>query len=558
MERKWWHNSVVYQIYPRSFYDSNGDGVGDLKGVIQKLDYLKELGIDVIWLSPVYQSPMDDNGYDISDYHAIAEEFGTMEEMEQLIEEAKKRDLKIIMDLVVNHTSDEHAWFMESKSGKNNPKRNWYIWKDGKDDGTPPNNSRSIFGGSAWEYDEETEQHYLHVFSRKQPDLNWENAEVRQAVYNMIRWWLDKGISGFRVDAITFIKKNRDFPDILADSEDGLAPIAEVSLNQEGIHAFLSELKRNTFSHYDILTVAEAPGVHPDELPKYVGEDGHFNMLFEFDHVDLDLDKEGKWYQPKEWSLWELKSAITKSQNVYNQMGWGALYLENHDQPRSLNKFIKEEDMGVIPAKMLAAFYFFLKGTPFIYQGQEIGMTNVAFPSIGDYDDIASHDQYQAAIKEGVSPEDALKAIWKRSRDNARTPMHWDDTENAGFTKGNPWLKVNSNYKDINVQNGLQDPQSLLSFYKKLIRLRKDSVYSDVITYGDYQAIWEENPDVFAYIRKYENQKILVIGNFYGTETRMVMDLPVKKVIVSNYEDLPEDFNHLKMRPYESLVLELE
>lgn len=557
MERKWWHKSIVYQIYPRSFYDSNGDGVGDLKGVIQKLDYLKELGIDVIWLSPVYQSPMDDNGYDISDYHAIAEEFGTMEEMEQLIEESKKREIKIIMDLVVNHTSDEHAWFMESKSGRSNPKRNWYIWKDAKD-GTPPNNGRSIFGGSAWEYDEATEQYYLHVFSRKQPDLNWENAEVRQAVYKMIRWWLDKGISGFRVDAITFIKKNRDFPDILADSEDGLAPIAEVSLNQEGIHAFLSELKRNTFSHYDILTVAEAPGVHPDELPKYVGEDGHFNMLFEFDHVDLDLDKEGKWYQPKEWTLLELKSAITKSQNVYNQMGWGALYLENHDQPRSLNKFIKEEDMGVIPAKMLASFYFFLKGTPFIYQGQEIGMTNVSFPSIGDYDDIASHDQYQAAIKEGYSPEDALKAIWRRSRDNARTPMHWDDTENAGFTKGNPWLKVNRNFKTINVENGLQDPQSLLCFYKNLIRLRKDSEYSDVITYGDYQAIWEEKPDVFAYIRKYENQKILVIGNFYGMETRIALDLPVKKVIVSNYEDLPEDFNCLKMRPYESLVLELE
>ncbi|MDR4950330.1 glycoside hydrolase family 13 protein [Neobacillus cucumis] len=556
--QQWWMKSVVYQIYPKSFYDSNNDGVGDLKGVIQKLDYLKELGIDVIWLSPVYESPMDDNGYDISDYQAIAEEFGSMEDMEQLISEAAKRDIKIIMDLVVNHTSDEHSWFLKSKREINHPKRDWYIWRNGKADGTPPNNWRSIFGGSSWEYDEQTNQFYLHVFSKKQPDLNWENPEVRDAVYNMIRWWLDKGISGFRVDAITFIKKRQNFGDVGIDSNDNLGPISEASLNQDGIDQFLSELNEKAFAPYDILTVAEAPGVSPKDLPKYVGENGYFSMLFEFDHVDLDLGKEGKWYKPNNWSLIQFKEAITTSQNIYNEVGWGALYLENHDQPRSLNKFIKQNDISLIPAKMLATVYFFLKGTPFIYQGQEIGMTNVAYPTIDEYNDLASIDQYHSALREGYSKEEALAAVWKRSRDNARTPMQWNDSKNAGFTKSEPWLKVNTNYPSINVEHSLKNNDSLFYFYKELIRLRKNSEYSHVVVLGKYEALLESHPQIIAYTRALNDQKIVIIANFEGKEVTIGLDLHVKKVILSNYKNVPTRLNNFTLRPYEAMVYEIE
>jgi oligo-1,6-glucosidase/alpha-glucosidase len=556
--QKWWKKSVVYQIYPKSFYDSNNDGVGDLKGVIQKLDYLKELGIDVIWLSPVYKSPMDDNGYDISDYQAIAEEFGSMEDMEQLISDAAKRGIKIIMDLVVNHTSDEHSWFLKSKRERNHPKRDWYIWRNGKADGTPPNNWRSIFGGSSWEYDEQTNQIYIQVFSKTHPDVNWENPEVRDAVYNMIRWWLDKGISGFRVDAITFIKKRQDFGDVKIDSNDNMGPISEASLNQDGIHPFLSELNEKAFAPYDILTVAEAPGVSPKDLPKYVGENGYFSMLFEFDHVDLDIGKEGKWYKPNNWNLLQFKEAITTSQNIYNEVGWGALYLENHDQPRCLNKFIKQNDIGLIPAKMLATVYFFLKGTPFIYQGQEIGMTNVAYSSIDEYNDLASIDQYHSALREGYSKEKALAAVWKRSRDNARTPMQWDDSKNAGFTKSKPWLKVNTNYPSINVENSLKNNDSLFYSYKELIRLRKNSEYSDVIVFGKYQTLLESHPQIMAYTRELNDQKIVIIANFEGKEVTVGLNLNVKKVILSNYKSVSTKLNNFTLRPYEAIVYEIE
>ena len=558
MKSQWWKKSVVYQIYPKSFYDSNGDGVGDLKGVIQKLDYLKGLGIDVIWLSPVYQSPMDDNGYDISNYQAIAEEFGSMEDMDRLIIEAEKRDIKIIMDLVVNHTSDEHPWFLESKRDLHNPKRDWYIWKNGKEDGTPPNNWRSIFGGSCWEYDEQTNQYYLHVFSKKQPDLNWENPQVRNEVYKMIRWWMDKGLSGFRVDAITFIKKREDYSDIVSNSFDGLSPIADVSLNQDGIHQFLMELNEKAFSPYDILTVAEAPGVTSKELPKYVGENGYFNMLFEFDHVDLDLGKEGKWYQPNNWNLLQFKTAISTSQNIYNELGWGALYLENHDQPRSLNKFIKPDGISTTSAKMLATVYFLLKGTPFIYQGQEIGMTNVSYESIEEYNDLASIDQYQSALKEGYSIEEALAAIWKRSRDNARTPMQWNDTRNAGFTTSDPWLKVNCNYTSINVENSIENRESIYYFYKELIRLRKSSEYSDVIVFGKYQALLENHPEIIAYYREFKNKKILIIANFEDEEIKAELDLSVKKIILTNYKNASTNLKDLTLRPYEAIVYEID
>lgn len=549
--RQWWKEAVVYQIYPKSFYDSNGDGIGDLKGVIQKLDYLKELGIDVIWLSPVYQSPMDDNGYDISDYQAIAEEFGSMEDMDLLIREAKKRDIKIIMDLVVNHTSDEHEWFIESKSDVNHPKRDWYIWRNGREDGTPPNNWKSIFGGSCWEYDEKTGQYYLHAFSKKQPDLNWENPDLRNAVYKMVTWWLDKGISGFRVDAITFIKKRQDF----ADSQDGMNVI---ETNQQGIHEFLSELSKEAFTSHDILTVAEAPGVSHKELPIYAGEDGHFSMLFEFDHVDLDVGKEGKWYEPYNWNLLDFKKAISDSQTFYNNTGWGALYLENHDQPRSLNKFIKPEDIGPIPAKMLATVYFFLKGTPFIYQGQEIGMTNVEYPSIEHYNDLASIDQYYSALKEGFSKEEALAAIWRRSRDNSRTPMQWNHSEYAGFSQGTPWLEINSNYSSINVENALKDCDSLFYFYKKLISLRKSSLYSDVIAFGKYEDMFKDSLQIMAYTRELNDKKIAVIANFDNKELTLNLDCNIKNVILSNYDHLELHLNQINLRPYESIVCEID
>jgi oligo-1,6-glucosidase/alpha-glucosidase len=550
---QWWKKSIVYQIYPKSFYDSNDDGVGDLQGIIQKLDYLQELGIDVIWLSPVYQSPMDDNGYDISDYQAIAEEFGSMEDMEQLIAEAKKRDMKLIMDLVVNHTSDEHAWFLESKSGVHAPKRDWYIWRNGKEEGMPPNNWRSIFGGSCWEYDHQTKQYYLHAFSKKQPDLNWENPDVREAVYKMIGWWLDKGISGFRVDAITFIKKRQDFDDIHVKQKDGMMTI---ETNQEGIHQFLGELNQAAFAPHNLLTVAEAPGVSLEELPLYTGENGHFSMLFEFDHVDLDIGKEGKWYKPRNWSLADFKTAISTSQAFYNETGWGALYLENHDQPRSLNKFIQRDEIGPIPAKMLAAVYFLLKGTPFIYQGQEIGMTNAFYPSIEDYDDLASIDQYRSALEEGYSKEEALAAIWRRSRDHARTPMQWKDSEHAGFSKSKPWLQVNTNYASINVESALEDRDSLFYFYQQLIRLRKDSRYADIITFGQYEPFLEDYRYIMAYTRELNDEKVAVIANFSHVETPLEIKVNLKKIILSNYKDAaPDEFAAL--RPYECLVYEM-
>ncbi len=555
MKTQWWHKSIIYQIYPKSFYDANHDGIGDLEGIIAKLDYLQDLGIDVIWLSPVYQSPMADNGYDISDYYAIAKEFGTMSQMEQLLKEAKQRNIRIIMDLVVNHTSDEHGWFLESKSSRTNPKRNWYIWRDPKPDGSPPNNWGSVFGGSAWEYDSLTAQYYLHVFSKKQPDLNWENPEVREAIYKMIHWWLNKGISGFRVDAITYIKKDQSFASILSITDGDLPLVSGASLNQPGIEKFLAELKFEAFND-ELITVAEAPGVSFDDLSKYAGENGYFSMIFSFDHVDWDLGNGGKWYKyhpDTEWFL-NLKRVIRRDQNYYNQTGWNAIFLENHDSPRSLNKFIKHDDISVLSAKMLAIFYFLLRGTPFIYQGEEIGMTNVAYPSIKDYDDISSLDQYQAAIRDGYSQQDAMKAVWRRSRDNARTPMQWNDQYQAGFSDCTPWLKVNPNYQSINVERCRQDPRSLLYFYKKLIWLRKESSYSDVLTYGEYQALWEEDPDIFGYLRLNQRKKLLVMGNFHGFPRKVNIPFIVTQMVLSNYTD----FCHESiLRPYEAMVLEL-
>ena len=554
---QWWKNIVCYQIYPKSFYDTNSDGIGDLKGVIAKLDYLKNLGINTIWLNPVYRSPMVDNGYDISDYEAIADEYGTMKDLELLIHEAKQRGISIVMDLVINHTSDEHPWFLESRTNKESPKRDWYIWRDPKDDGSPPNNWRSIFGGSAWEYDPITHQYYLHVFSKKQPDLNWENPEMRQALYKMVNFWLEKGIGGFRLDAITFIKKRKDFSDSKTSSPDGLASIAEASLNQPGILEFLQELKRQTFANYDIFTVAEAPGVPVKELPRYIGDGGVFDMLFEFDHVNIYLGNEGKWYEPVPWTLIDLKKIISDSQNMINNMGWGALYFENHDLPRSVNTFVK--DCGPMSAKMLATIYLLLRGTPFIYQGQELGMTNIARSSIAEYDDIATLDQYRSALCNGYADEMALQMVGRFSRDNARTPMQWNDSSYAGFSDHKPWLGVNSNYCEINVEKQVEDSTSVFHYYRKLIEVRKSS---EVILSGTFELLLPEDPDIFAYTRTLNEKRVLVLTNF--SDHNVVFHMPnelkfttAKLLLCNSNVESDDDVRRIALHPYEARVYEL-
>lgn len=548
---------MVYQVYPKSFYDSNGDGMGDIKGITEKLSYLSELGIDVIWLCPVYKSPMADNGYDISDYRDIDPSFGSMEDIDKLIKRASEKGIKIIMDLVVNHTSDEHEWFKKSRLNKDNPYRDYYYWKKPKPDGGPPNNWRSVFGGSAWEYDDKTGEYYLHIFAKKQPDLNWENPAVRKEVRDMVNWWLNKGIAGFRVDAITYIKKNESFGDIPVSEWDGLASVSEMSLNQPGIHEFLDELSRETFSKFDIMTVAEAPGVPEEDIKKYIGPKGHFSMMFDFSYTDIDSVKDGMWYETREWSVSELNEKIARSQLLTEKAGWGAVYLENHDQPRSINKYIPEKDISLKSEKMLGGMYFFLRGTPFIYQGQELGMTNVEYDSIEEYDDIASKDQYDCALKNGLTAMDALKALHRISRDNSRTPMQWNDKENAGFSTGKPWLRVNPNYKKINAEKALKDKDSLFYFYKEMIRIRKESPYSEVLTYGSYSPVFKKGEDVVGYARILNDRKIAILANLGGKAVQLKLDSAVKKCILSNTEYKEGRDGVICMEPYDLLVLDL-
>lgn len=553
----WWKNAICYQIYPKSFYDSNSDGIGDLKGIITKLDYLKDLGISIIWINPVYKSPMVDNGYDISDYETIHDQYGTMTDLDIFIKEAKKRDIYIIMDMVINHTSDEHPWFVESRAHKDSLKRDWYIWRDPKDDGAPPNNWRSVFGGSAWEYDAETYQYYLHVFSKKQPDLNWENPEVRKAIYKMINFWLNKGIGGFRFDAITFIKKRSDFSDLPTTSPDGLVPIAKASLNQPGILQLLHELKEQTFGNYDVFTVAEAPGVASHERSKFIGEQGVFDVLFEFNHVNIYLREEGKWYEPMPWTLVDFKKAIANSQKIDNMDGWCALFLENHDLPRSVSTFIK--NVGPNSAKVLATMYLLLRGTPFIYQGQELGMTNIDFSSITNYDDIATLDQYHLALADGYTPKVALERIGKFSRDNARTPMQWNAGKYAGFSDHEPWLEVNPNYVEINVAQQVADLKSVYHYYRKLIEIRNTN---DVILHGDFELLLPDDQTVFAYRRTFNEKTVLVMTNF--SEFRRKFHLPVEikyskaQLLISNLEFSDDDcIQYLELQPFEARVYEL-
>ncbi|WP_044480383.1 glycoside hydrolase family 13 protein [Paenibacillus antibioticophila] len=559
MRKIWWKEAVAYQIYPRSFMDSNGDGIGDLPGIMAKLDYLKELGIDVIWISPVYKSPNDDNGYDISDYQDIMDEFGTMEDFDKLLSGIHERGMKVIMDLVINHTSDEHPWFIESRSSRHNPKRDYYIWRDGKD-GAEPNNWESMFNGSAWEYDEMTEQYYLHLYSRRQPDLNMENPEVRQELVDMIRWWLDKGIDGFRVDAITHIKKLSGLPDM--PNPHGLRYVDSMAghRNIEGIHDFLQQFKREAFADYDIMTVGEASGAPISEADRWIGEqNGAFNMIFQFEHVNLDFGQEGRW-DFGSWDLARLKQIMKKWQTGLEGIGWNALYLENHDQPRSVSRFGDPVNYPKESAKMLATFFMLMQGTPFIYQGQEIGMTNVVFRELEDYRDVEIFNFYRERLMDGKDVEDTMRKIAYRARDNARTPMQWDDSLFGGFTTGSPWINANPNYHDINVKQQLEEADSVLNYYKALIRFRKQH---EALIYGKYDSWLEDHPEIFAYSRTFEGQAFLIVLNFYGNTPEFAIPKELggrkRRVAFSNYGDRSErEQDRFTMRPYEAVVFGLD
>lgn len=556
MKKQWWKESVVYQVYPRSFYDSNGDGIGDLRGIIEKLDYIKELGVDVIWLCPVYRSPNDDNGYDISDYYDIMDEFGTMADWKELLAEVHKRGMKLIMDLVVNHTSDEHPWFIESRSSKDNKYRDYYIWRPGKN-GREPNNWESTFSGSAWEYDEKTGEYYLHLFSKKQPDLNWENPAVRNDIYQMMTWWLDQGIDGFRMDVINFISKDMRFPDAPNPEGKKYVPGGQFYVNGPRIHEFLQEMNRKVLSKYDCMTVGEMPGVTVDDAILYTApERKELNMVFTFEHMDLDSGPGGKW-DLRPLQLSRLKKVLAKWQTGLHGRGWNSLYWNNHDQPRIVSRFGDDGKYRVESAKMLATVLHMMQGTPYIYQGEEIGMTNVRFSSIDHYRDIETLNMYKVKVlEEGQDEVKVMESIYAKGRDNARTPMQWDDSPNAGFTTGTPWIGVNPNYKEINVRQALADKNSIFYYYQKLIRLRKTY---PIIVYGDFTLLDPENEETFAYIRCYNGEKLLVVSNWTGEEVLFTMpetaEFTPRELLIANYDDavIPPG-RVLVLRPWEALV----
>ena len=538
MERQWWHSSVVYQIYPRSFKDSNGDGIGDINGIREKLDYLKELGIDVIWLSPVYKSPNDDNGYDISDYCDIMDEFGTMEDMDNLLKEANERGIKILMDLVVNHTSDEHKWFIEAKKSKDNEYRDYYIWRD-KVEGHEPNELGSCFSGSAWQYDETTGQYYLHLFSKKQPDLNWENEKVRNEVYKMMNFWVDKGIGGFRMDVIDLI---------------GKVPDEMITGNGPKLHEYLQEMNKAALEGKDLLTVGETWGATPD-IAKLYSNPGRkeLSMVFQFEHIGLDqIEGKEKW-DIKPLELLELKKVLSKWQTELEGQGWNSLFWNNHDLPRIVSRWGNDKEYRIESAKMLATLLHGMKGTPYIYQGEELGMTNVRFDDINEYNDIESLNMYKDRLSKGYSHNEIMESIYAKGRDNARTPMQWDDSENAGFTTGTPWLAVNKNYDKINAKQCLQDENSIFNHYKKLIDIRKNN---DTIIYGDYKLLCEDDENIFAYVRELNGDKILVVCNFYDKDVEFKFDgdFNYSKVLLSNYNDSSKMIEKLKLRPYEAVM----
>ena len=574
LDKKWWQKEVGYQIYPRSFYDSNNDGIGDLNGITAKLDYLKELGITLIWVCPIFKSPMDDNGYDISDYYDVNPEFGTKEDLERLIKEVEKRGIKIILDLVINHTSDEHEWFLEALKNPESKYRNYYIFKRGKN-GLPPTNWRSHFGGSAWEKvegeaDENgNEMYYLHLFTKKQPDLNWENPEVREELYKMVNYWLEKGIAGFRVDAINSIKKDEDYLNLPVDGADGLAYNVKYTLNQPGIEEFLSELAKETFKKYNCMTVAETPMLEYERYNDFIGEDGFFSMIFDFSYADLDMTKGGFYYSLREIPTIELRNAIFESQLTQQKYGWGAPFLENHDLPRSLNKFFGEK-ANETNTKLLGNVFFFLRGTPFIYQGQEIGMDNFVRKDISEFDDIASKDQYQRALGEKFSTEEALYFVNKRSRDNSRTPMQWDNSKNAGFSENEnikSWINLTGSQAVTNVKNQLNDENSIFAHYKKMIDLRQNGKYSDCLIYGDFIPVPLENEKIIAYVRKYGNQKILCISNFSELKQEVKLndiakvlgekEITLGEILINNFDKIGKDEKKLNLEGFQSLLVEI-
>ena len=574
LDKKWWKKEVGYQIYPRSFYDSNNDGIGDLNGITEKLDYLKNLGITLIWVCPIFKSPMDDNGYDISDYYDVNPEFGTKEDLEKLIAEAEKRGIKVILDLVINHTSDEHEWFLEALKNPESKYRNYYIFKRGEN-GLPPTNWRSHFGGSAWEKvegeaDENgNEMYYLHLFTKKQPDLNWENPEIRKELYKMVNYWLEKGIAGFRVDAINSIKKDARYLDLPVDGADGMAHNVEYTLNQPGIEEFLIELAKETFKKYNAMTVAETPMLEYERYNDFIGDDGFFTMIFDFSYADLDMTKGGFYYSLRDIPTIELRDAIFESQLTQQKYGWGAPFFENHDLPRSLNKFFGEK-ANETNAKLLANVFFFLRGTPFIYQGQEIGMDNFVRNDISEFDDIASKDQYQRALGEGFSSEEALYFVNKRSRDNSRTPMQWDNSKNAGFSKdenSKSWIKLTGSQATTNVADQINDKDSIFSHYKKMIDLRQNGKYSDCLTFGDFISVPMENEKIIAYVRKYKNQKVLCISNFSEKRQEVKLneiakvlgekEIKLGEILINNFDGFEKDGEKVIFEGFQSLLVEI-
>lgn len=552
MKKAWWKEAVVYQIYPRSFCDSNGDGIGDLNGITSKLDYLKELGIDVIWLSPVYKSPNDDNGYDISDYEDIMTEFGTMDDFDKMLAAAHERGIKIVMDLVVNHTSDEHPWFVESRSSKDNEKRDYYIWKEGKD-GKEPTNWGSAFSGPAWKYDEKTDMYYLHLFSVKQPDLNWENPKVRKEVFDMMTRWCEKGIDGFRMDVISLISKPEGYPDAKVV---GLYGDMGICANGPKVHDYLKEMNEKVLSKFDIMTVGETAGVTLEEAKKYANTDGsELNMVFQFEHMDLDGGEKFKW-STKPMPLVPLKENLSKWQKGLDGVAWNSLYFCNHDQPRIVSRLGDESDAyRELSAKCIATCLHMMQGTPYVYQGEELGMTNTVFNSVDDFRDLESVNAYRELVESGLyTDEDMFPKIAHKSRDNARTPMQWDASENAGFTTGTPWIAVNPNYKKINVEDQLKREDSVFHYYQKLIRLRKEN---EIIVYGNYELLLPEDENIFAYTRTLDNQKLLVVCNFSKSEQRFDFSgYENAKVLISNYNRDARKDGILK--PYEATVLLLE
>lgn len=555
MEKRWWKESVVYQIYPRSFCDSNGDGIGDLNGITGKLDYLKELGIDVIWLSPVYKSPNDDNGYDISDYQAIMDEFGTMEDFDRMLATAHEKGIKIMMDLVVNHTSDEHKWFIESRKSTDNPYRDYYIWRPAKEDGSLPNNWGSCFSGPAWEYDKTTDMYFLHLFSKKQPDLNWDNPAVRQDVFDMMNWWLKKGVDGFRMDVISLISKEPGLP----DKEPGINGYAtfNVSANGPHVHEYLQEMRQKALNNADTITVGECSGVTLEEAKKYARSDEkELNMVFQFEHMDVDSDeKSGKWTTRK-MDLRDLKNILTRWQKGLQDIAWNSLYWENHDQPRSVSRFGNDSDeYREISAKMLATCIHMMQGTPYVYQGEELGMTNCPFNTLDNFRDLESINAFHELTEQGkMTEEDMMAAISYKGRDNARTPMQWDDSAYAGFSTANPWIMVNPNYTKINAKDQINREDSVFKYYQKLIKLRHES---ELIVYGTYDLILDDDKDIYAYIRTLGDEKLIVYCNF--SENTREVEIPEEfvngKVLISNYSDAKVN-PKITLRPYEAIVIQ--